>query len=576
VLKRLSIRDFGIIDDLVWLPSPGLNVLTGETGAGKSLVLDALDVLAGRRAGQEVVRTGAAAACIEAEVAGERGSAAALPGTGGLAGNRLVIRREVERSGRGAATVDGRAAPVRALRELATQLFDLHGPNQQFALLDTREQLLLLDGFAGSAPTRAEFAALAERLREVRAQLQRVATDDRQAVQKRDMLMFEAGEIAAAELKAGEDEELEQESARLEHIEKLREAVSGACEDLYGGDGAIPSGSDRLGEGLRQVRDAAAIDRSLVPLAQAIESALCQVEDAARELGTYRDSLEYDAERHQQVQARLDLIHMLKKKYGGSIDAVLAHAEAARQELATLESSDEQRGRLTAMEASLGAGLAAAGERLSRLRREAAVELSHAVETELADLMMAGTGFTVSFAPVEGADLLLSDGGRCGFTSDGIDDIEFLIRPNLGEPFMPLARSASTGETSRLMLAIRCALSRGGGAGRLTLVFDEIDIGVGGRSGEVIGRKLAGLARSHQVICITHLPQVAAYGDSQFTVVKKVKGNRTSVEVKRAEGDAREAELSAMLGSLGEPSLFGARELLQRARSWKSGAAKGG
>jgi len=561
VLKRLSIRDFGIINDVAWLPSPGLNVLTGETGAGKSLVLDALDVLAGRRAGQEVVRTGAAASCIAAEVA--------------RPGGRVVIRREVERSGRGTATVDGRGVPVRALRELALQLFDLHGPNQQFALLDTREQLMLLDDFAGCGPARAAFAELAERLRDARARLQAIATDDRQAARRRDLLAFEAGEIDAAELKPGEDDELEQEVARLAHIEKLRAAVGAACEELYGGEGSVPSGSDRLGEGLRQVREAAAIDRTLIPLAEAVESALCQVEDAARELGAYRDSLEYDAERQQQAETRLDLIRTLKKKYGGTLEAVLAYAEAARTQLATLESSDEQRERLSAMEASLCIELAGAGERLSHVRQEAARELSRAVEAELGDLLMAGTGFTVSFAPVDGADLELSDGSRCGFTSDGIDDIEFLIRPNPGEPFMPLARSASTGETSRLMLAVRCALSRGGGAEGLTLVFDEIDIGVGGRSGEVIGRKLAGLARNHQVICITHLPQVAAYGDAQFTVEKKVKDSRTSVAVTLVEGESREAELSAMLGSLGEPSLFGARELLQRARAWKAETAKG-
>ncbi len=570
MLKRLSIRDFGIIDDVAWQPSPGLNVLTGETGAGKSLVLDALDVLAGRRAGQEVVRTGAAASCIEAEVTRPDDDDASSHS--GL----LVIRREVERSGRGTATVDGRAVPVRGLRELAVRLFDLHGPNQQFALLDTREQLLLLDDYAGCASARAAFALLAERLRDVRARLQAVATDDRQAARKRDLLSFEAGEIEAADLKPGEDEELEQESSRLAHIEKLRAAVGAACEELYGGEGTVPSGSDRLGEGLRQVRDAASIDRTLVPLAEAVESALCQVEDAARELATYRDSLEYDAERQEQVLARLDLIRTLKKKYGGTLETVLAYAEAARKQLATLESSDEQRERLAATEAVLCAELAEAGERLSHLRREAAAGLSHAVEAELGDLLMAGTGFMVSFAPIDGADLELPDGSRCGFTSDGIDDIEFLIRPNPGEPFMPLARSASTGETSRLMLAVRCALSRGGGAGGLTLVFDEIDIGVGGRSGEVIGRKLAGLARNHQVICITHLPQVAAYGDAQYTVEKKVKDNRTSVAVTLVEGDPREAELSAMLGSLGEPSLFGARELLQRARAWKGEAAQGG
>ena len=570
MLKRLTIRDFGIIEYLEWRPSPGLNVLTGETGAGKSLVLDALDVLLGRRAGQEVVRSGATAAVVEAEFAA---SAMLLsPETGvttGATPDTLTLRREIEKSGRGGASIDGRPVPVRSLREIASRRFDLHGPNQQFSLLDTREQLYMLDGYAGTAELRLQFAAMAARLREVRKRLGNVVTDERQLARRRDLLAFEAGEIRAAELVPGEDESLEEENTLLSNMERLRSAVAVAGDQIYGGEQGGPSGSDRIGEGLRHLREVAHLDRRLADIAQAVETVLYQVEDAGRELASYRDALEYDSMRHEQVRTRLDLIRGLQKKYGATIEEILDYAERAGQEIAALESGDVQREQLEREEVSLRGDLAELGQRLSSARRDVASKLASVVEHELAEVNMAGTGFMVSFAFVEGdGDLELSGGGTCGFTLDGIDDVEFLIRPNPGEPFVPLARTASTGETSRLMLALQCALSSAGAIP--TLVFDEIDIGVGGRSGEVIGRKLTLLARQHQVICITHLPQVAAYGDSHYSVRKVVADQRTFVELSPLEGEAREVELSDMLGSLGEPSVVGARELLSRAASWKA------
>ncbi len=565
MLKSLTVRDFGIIECLEWRPSAGLNVLTGETGAGKSLVLDAIDVLLGRRAGQEIVRSGASSAVVEAEIV--------FSAEGEGAPGRVVgIRREVERSGRGNAYVDGKAVPLRVLKEIGGSSFDLHGPTQQFSLLDPNEQLLLVDAFAGADAVRLEFAAVAEKFAETRKRLQSAVTDRRDLERRRDTLSFEAGEIRAAAPGVGEDDELEAESNLLGNMERLRSAVSAACELIYSGEQGMPSGCDRVAEGLTQLREAAAIDRRLDSGLQAVESALLQLEDAARDLATYRDGLEYDAARHELVQARLDLLRRLKKKYGGSIESVLQHALEAEQELASLDSGEEQRGHLAAELEVLRGRLSELGERLSAQRREAADALSSIVERELAELNMGGTGFMVSFALVEADDeLTLADGTKCGFTRMGIDDVEFLIRPNPGEPFMPLSRIASTGETSRLMLALRCALTREGEIP--TLIFDEIDMGIGGRSGEVIGRKLARLARRHQVLCVTHLPQVAAFGDSHYRVQKRVAGARTFVELSLLEGVDRERELSDMLGSLGEPSMFGAQELLQRARTLKASAA---
>ncbi len=570
MLRRVKIRDFGIIEDLEWCPSPGFNVLTGETGAGKSLVLDALDVLLGRRVGHEVVRSGADKAVVEAELESSAAEHAGDPARAAIeCSDVLILRREVERSGRGGAAVNGRSVPVRTLRDVASRGFDLHGPNQQFSLLDTRVQLAMLDGFAGTAELREDFATMATRLREVKKRLGSVVTDERQVARRRDLLAFEAGEIRASELISGEDEALEEENTLLSNMERLRNAAAVAADLVYGGEQVAASASDRIGEGLRLLREVAHMDRRLDDISQAVEAVLSQAEDAGRDLASYRDSLEYDPARHEQVRTRLDLIRTLKKKYGTTIEEIIAYQEQAERELEALESGDLHKEQLEREEAGLRENMAALGERLSAVRREAASALARAVETELSDVNMAGTGFMVSFALFEGdSDLLLSDGDTCGFTSEGIDDIEFLIRPNPGEPFVPLARTASTGETSRLMLALQCALSRGGAIP--TLVFDEIDIGVGGRSGEVIGRKLALLAQQHQVICITHLPQVAAYGDSHFSVRKLVAGERTFVELSTLAGEAREHELSDMLGALGEPSVVGARELLARAKAWKA------
>lgn len=572
MLNKLTIRDFGIIERLEWSPRAGLNVLTGETGAGKSLVLDALDVLMGRRVGQEVIRTGADLAALEAELSvPPSGPARDAFVEAGCDGSSVVLSREIERNGRGVATMNGRAVPVRSLRDLATHLFDLHGPNQQFSLLDSRQQLLLLDAFGNLAGLREEFAVAAARLRDTRRRIQALTTDERELARRRDMLAFEAGEIRKADLKPDEESLLLDETALLSNIERLREAVSVAFEELQGGDASSPSGSDRIGQAARRVREAAGMDPRLTGLAETVESALYQLEDSSRELSSYRDSLDYDPRRHEDVEMRLDLIRSLKRKYGDSIDAVLAYAERAEDELASLDRGDEDREHLEHQEQEQSREVAGLGQQLSARREEIAGSLSATVEAELSDLNMSDTGFMVSFRPVEGGDTIeLDDGTECAFNATGSDDLEFLIRPNPGEPFMPLSRTASTGETSRLMLAVRCALSHGDSVP--TLVFDEIDIGVGGRSGEVIGRKLAGLANDRQVICITHLPQVAAYGETQFTVQKKVIGERTLVELRELQGEAREAELSDMLGSLGEPSLFGARELLARAKTWKEGS----
>jgi len=569
LLRRLTIRDFGIIEDLDWFPSTGLNVLTGETGAGKSLVLDALDAIMGRRVGQEVVRAGAQSAVIEVEVTPPSGGnskdvcPAAVPET-------VLLTRYVGRSGRGGASVDGSTVPIRTLGDIAARVFDLHGPNQQFSLLNVREQLALLDDFGSTAGLRSEFASQVARLRGIRKDLESSLTDERELARRRDILAFEAGEIRSAGLVPGEDADLEEEMTLLANVEQLRSAVATAADQIYGGEQGLPSGSDRIGEGLRWLREVAHLDRRLVDIAQAVEGALYQVEDAGRELASYRDSLEYDPVRHEQIRARLEVIRMMKKKYGPTIESVLVYAQQAEQEMATLDSSEERRGQLEREEGRLREELAAVGAKLSEARQEAASSLSRAVEAELSDLNMEQTGFMVSFALIEGDDdLVLPDGASCGFASDGIDDVEFLIRPNPGEPFMSLSRTASTGETSRLMLALRCALSREGAVP--TLVFDEIDIGIGGRSGEIVGRKLALLSQRHQVICITHLPQVAAYGDSHYSVRKIVSGERTFVAVDPLEGEARQSELSSMLGSLGEPSLSGAQELLNRADSWKRG-----
>jgi DNA repair protein RecN (Recombination protein N) len=360
----------------------------------------------------------------------------------------------------------------------------------------------------------------------------------------------------------------------LRNMEKLKSLSQLAYQAVYKGDGSAPSAIDRLGEAVQLLKDLVQSDAGSADLLKEAESTLYSVEDISRELRTYNDRLEDDPARLEQVERRLDLVRSLKRKYGATVPEIFQYAADAEKELNHVNLRAEARAQLQEECGALKEEIGTLGYRLSKIRHKAAGGLTREIEKELGQLNMAEVGFRVLFSQFETRDqLVLPDGCSCGFGKSGIDKVEFQVTTNPGEPPKPLAKIASTGETSRLMLAIKSALS--GADATPTLVFDEIDIGIGGRSGEVVGRKLSNLSRKHQVICVTHLPQVAAFADSHYYVHKRLADNRASASISSLSGNERLEEISAMLGSLSEPALESAQELLERAQAWKRSQFRG-
>ncbi|MEA3253581.1 MAG: DNA repair protein RecN, partial [Chloroflexota bacterium] len=480
----------------------------------------------------------------------------------------VILTRDIGKDGRNLNRLNGRSVPLRFLREIGKLLIDIHGQSDHLSLNDPRQQLLLLDRYADAEELRSRVEAAVESFYKSQRELNALSEDEKELARRRDLLSFQVDEIGKAALHEGEDEELEQESTILSNAEKLKSLSQSAYQALYGEETSSSPAIDRVGEAVRLLKELVQLDAALGDLLQGTESTLYQIEDSSRALREYQDGLEHDPARLEQVELRLDLIRNLKRKYGDSISELIQYARKAEEELTGLVSQDEKRAKLQGECAALKDEIAALSYELSGIRRQAAEEMAKEIEQELSQLNMAQVGFRLLLSRFEAADeLTLPNGEICAFNRSGIDRVDFLVSTNPGEPFKPLAKIASTGETSRLMLAIKSTLS--GADATPTLIFDEIDIGIGGRSGEVVGRKLSGLSKCHQVICITHLPQVASFADAHYVVRKDVRGDRTSTTVAPVSGQDRLEEISAMLGSLSEPARESAQELLAKAESWK-------
>ena len=587
MLSELTITNFAIIDELHLRFSPGFNVLTGETGAGKSIIIDAVSLLLGGRADTEVIRAGADEARVEGIfILNLFSQMAILPllRENGLEGDRddlLILAREIRREGRSVCRVNGRAVALAVLASIGQQLVDIHGQSEHLSLLRLREHLEFLDRYAGLEELRARIANRVSELRQVRHELDALLRDERELARRADLLEYQVAEIAAARLEIGEEEELLQERTRLANAERLMELVSETCRTLDEGSEEQASVTDLMGQVTRSLAILARIDPGAGEQNRIAEEIADQLAELVRQVHAYRDGIEFSPQRLQQVEERLDLIYNLKRKYGDSIAEVLAFGEAAAAELEAITHSEERVEALRVQEDALLHEIGQLGAELSARRREAGDRLAAAVEAQLDDLKMAGARFGVSIEQHEAADGAWVGERRLAFDSTGIDRVEFLIAPNVGEPLKPLAKVASGGETSRLMLALRTVLSH---ADRTpTLIFDEIDQGIGGRAGGVVGRKLWGLSAGpdgqfgHQVLCVTHLPQLASYGDAHFKVDKRVIGERTVTRVQELSHEARVEELAQMLGLLSEVTIESAREILteaQRDKDASRGAAR--
>lgn len=604
MLRELHIRDFAIIDELHLTLEPGFNILTGETGAGKSILIDAVVVLLGGRADTTMIRNGATRALVEGMfnlTPAQQHLLASLLEREDLEGevpDTLWLSREIRSNGRTVARVNGTVVSLATLREVAEGLVDIHGQSEHLSLLRVREHLNLLDRYAGLESLRAQVAELARQLQAVRRELAELRRSEQERMQRLDLLRFQVEEINTAALRPGEKEALEEERGRLANAEQLSDSIRTLLVLLEEGAERRPPVLDLLGQAQRELHGLTRLDPSLAPQAQQLEEVGYQVEDLARALREYLGRVEFNPRRLAQVEDRLALFHRLERKYGGQAAQIIAYAEKAAAELATLEHSDERIAELEAREAILLTDLAQLAEALSRQRRTAARQLDQGVEAELRDLRMEGARFSVAFRwepAAEGLPLSqplptelwvtstgeepqsTSSTAQTAFDVTGIDQVEFLLAANVGEGLKSLVKVASGGETARLMLALKTVLSR---ADRTpTLIFDEIDQGIGGRVGAVVGAKLWQLTAGngsaelqHQVLCITHLPQLASFGDAHFRVQKSVAEGRTTTQVERLTDESRLAELAQMLGTAGEAALQGAHELQAQAEALKQQA----
>ena len=569
MLSVLRVRHFAIIDELELEFGPGLNVFTGETGAGKSILVRALQLVLGGRGGSDVVRSGEEAAEVEAlfDLHGDEPLRARLREAGYEADEELLVRRVVSRSGRTRAYLDGRLATARQLQAIGAVLADICSQHEYHSLTDPSTHLEALDAFASLQPLLQEAASAYEALRAAHEHLEALRRQAAERGEREDLLRFQLTESEELDPKPGELEALEAERERLAHAERLREAASLGEHLLYGREDAVV---DVLGRIDAELEQAARFDPALQEPLQRLQEARALVEDVALELGRYARGVESDPEQLARLEERLQRLRRLARKHGGSLDDLLLRREQLREELEQLATVDVALEEAEAQLRQAQERAETAALTLRQRRREAAERLGEAIGAELRSLGMGEAEVRVELRPTEGRDGELQVAGA-RLTPRGIDRAELLVAPNRGEPPRPLRRIASGGELSRALLAVRRVLSGVSPAG--LHVFDEVDAGVGGAVAEVIGRKLHEVSRHHQVLCITHLPQIAAYADRHFRVEKRTRGGRTQSAVRLLDEAARREELARMLGGVqvGRAARAAAEELLRAAQAHAAG-----
>jgi DNA repair protein RecN (Recombination protein N) len=579
MLTELHIENIAIIQRLDLTFKAGLVTFTGETGAGKSIILDAIVALLGGRAETTLVRAGAERAMVEATFqipSANRQEIVTLLQADDLMDdpNFITLGREIRREGRSVARLNGRSVGVNLLREVGSYLVDIHGQSEHLSLLNVRQHLGILDRYADTGPLLAEYSKPYQKLHAVRKELAALRQGEAEAERRLDLLNFQINEIESAGLKAGEEPELRRERDRLANAEALAALSQQALAALDEGSPEAPALSDLAGQLAQILTSLARLDPAQSSMAEQGTSLAETIADLGHDLRDYLEAIEFNPRRLEQLEDRLEMIRVLCRKYGGSIEAVLAFKEDALAKRETITHASERIAVLENEDKSLRPTLVRQAQALSTSRRKAALALQKGVETELADLSMDGAHFQVDFLErtldadkvkeeKEDAGLQMEDGRILAFDASGIDRVEFLIAPNLGEGFKPLVKIASGGETSRLMLALKNVLAQADAIP--TLIFDEIDQGIGGRVGTVVGEKLWQLGRRHQVLCVTHLPQLAAFGDQHIRVTKQIDDGRTQTHVEDLSGESRVDELAQMLGGVSEANQAAARESLEMA-----------
>ncbi len=634
MLLELSIKDFAIIDHLHLRLNRLFNVFTGETGAGKSIIIDAVGALLGGKIGAEFVRAGCERATIEGIFSIEalppvseewqhletpeyaaNGSAATLldmfdrgeennhaqathaDATSADArvalatllheyditpeDDQLILSRDIFRSGRTVSRINGRAVAQQVLQQVASWLVDIHGQSEHMSLLRPEQHINFLDRYAELLPLREALAAKVAEWRNARKTLQSLQQNALEQERRADFLRFEVEEIDRADLHPGEIEELEAERRVLNNAERLRELCSlvhGAIKGTEFGDDDFKPALDQLRQAQRGLSELSRLDSAMQEQADALTEAIFQLEEVATAISSYEADIEDDPQRLAEIEERLDLIARLRRKYGATIEEILKRAEADRAELDTIVNRDELIAKLQQQDSVLRREIGALAQQLSERRCQAAQRLATAMEEQLNDLNMRRARFLVEIVQVpdeQGVPASVNGQPEQYYACDltGIDRVQFLIAPNPGEPFKPLTKIASGGETSRLMLALKTILADADATP--TLIFDEIDAGISGRSGQIVGEKLWQLTRNHQVICVTHLPQIAAFADTHYSVNKQILDDRTITLVNELRPEQRIREVAHIMGgSVTEFSMKSAEEMLARSHLWKEHRAR--
>ncbi len=580
MLEELRIQNFAIIDQLELGFAPGLNVITGETGAGKSIIIDAVELLLGGRADPGFVRGGAEKSAIEGIFALKGFSRGlVLPilkreellSDGGE--DYVSLYREVRSTGRSVARVNGVTVTLDVLREVGAALVDIHGQSEHLSLLNSRFHLDLIDRYAELMGVREAMSKVVADLTEIRREMHTLQSDKDALERRADLLRHDISEIDAAEIELTEEDDLKAERLRLSNSEHLATYAAQAVT-LLSAEGADLPAVDRLQQISQALSKLAAIDSSLADWAEIAEAMAVQAQDMALDLADYAEAVEYNPNRLNHIEERLELFGKLKRRYGGTLQAVLAYADKARDELDSLENSDERLETLRKQEHALLVRVGELGAKISNHRQIASKRLSKAVMRELADLRMERAQFDVGITQTEEPHGCYIGDRRLAFDSTGIDTVEMLLAANPGEPLRPLAKVASGGEAARIMLALKRVLTAADHTP--TLIFDEVDQGIGGRIGTVVGEKLWTLTHGHQVLVVTHLPQLAGFADKHYHVKKVASGDRTTTQVTALDDEnARITELAEMLGSVGESGRQSARDLLSEARARKLQVTEG-
>lgn len=562
MLTELKINNFAIIDEITLTFDRGLTVITGETGAGKSIIIGAVGLLLGERATAELIRSGAETAQVEAlfHIGGLNQVKDLLADMGFTPSEELIIKRIISRSGRNRVFINGEMATLQMLSRLVEYLINICGQHEHQALLNAATHIDILDEYGSLLPLRARFAEIFTRYRSLLGEMERLYSLQKQRKEREELIRFQLNEIDAARPTQGEDVELLNEKRVLTHVQRLLDLSGGSYHDLYAKKGSLL-------EELRRVSSAVAeivkIDPTFRISREDCDNLYYQLEDMAFALRDYSAKLSFDPERLAQIEERLETIGRLKRKYGGSIENVITKRDELEGELTAISSVEEELAACAVKVDKVKKELSELADELTRLRKEAARTLKEAIEAELSALRMAEARFEVLFH--KPADEVQRDGDR--YDTKGQDQIEFYLSTNLGEDLKPLNRIASGGELSRIILAIKRVLAEVGKIG--TIIFDEVDSGIGGATAHTVGRKLLEVARHHQVICITHLAHIACFGDRHYRVVKRHADGRTfsAVEYLLDEG-SRVQEIARMLGGadLTEKTMAHAREMVARAK----------